>query len=504
MQVPLPEEAQADERDDAGLAPAATRSTLFGRYGRGRADGAAEHPGRGGDDDTVPPLQFWPPPLPIPASLEDDAAVPTAFRCPITYEIMREPAVALSGQTYERDAITRWLSGAQPHVDPITKAPLSVSHLSPNLALRAVMQDWLRERQGEIARWQWLQVTPSCACDCCRDGGADGDGPAGGRGDVRGEGLGGGRCGQLCPGEWVRHLQGGSVLGRSVPESVALGQHIRRMRVSAAADPAPCERTRSAPAGGGGQSAARPPCAAVRRQPSAATRRRTQSAGAAELQRRTQLVGLAEDGCVIDDTDVDRLFSRGAAGPSGGAQWLGGSPSHTEAPSSSGRSDAGAGVARPLPSAVSPCRDAWCACMQSDCPGASPAAASPRHACRRSCWGHVTCGCCGRIGSSGGRSTRSASSAEATAGRTRYSLTDCGAPWAAARGSDACMHGTANVCPVHGVHACASPVNSQYSSLPSSPDVQARAAAALARSAWPALDPDSVVDQSASSGGLMR
>lgn len=482
VQVPLPDEAQTDDRDDAGLAPAATRGTLFGRAGRGRA----EDPGAEG---SAALLQFWPPPLPIPASLEDDAAVPAAFRCPITYEVMREPAVAVSGQTYERDAITRWLSGAQPHVDPITKAPLSLSHLSPNLALRAVMQDWLRERQGDLARWQWLQVAPSYACDCWRDSSADGDGvPPGAGGDVRGEGVGGERCGRLC---WGQRVPGGAVRRRSVPDAAALVDGARRMYVPAAAEAAACDRTRSAPGGGGAQAAASGQRAAMRRQPSEATRRRAQSAGAAELQRRPQLAGLAEDGADVDgaDVDVERLLSGGVAGPSSPAHWPG-------APSP--QTDAG-----PLLGPAPPRRDAWCACMKCNLPGASPSAVSPRHACGRSCWARVVCGCCGRVRSRGRRSARSTMSSGV---RTHCALRDSGVPDisdASPRGSGPCIRDTPVACAMLCPHACASPVNSQLSSLPSSPDMQGPAAAELVRGAWPVLDPDAAADQSASSSGLI-
>eukprot|EP00892_Ulva_mutabilis_P000162 jgi/Ulvmu1/10146/UM006_0100.1 len=167
--VPLPEDATLEDRDDAGFAPVATprRFSPRGQHAApGSPEATAQYSGRS-DTSLLGQPRFWPPPLTVPAAFEDDLCVPQAFRCPITYEIMREPAIALSGQTYERSAITRWLAGAQERVDPITKAPMSLRHVSPNLALRAVMHDWLRERQVELSRWQWRRLQQPCGETCC-------------------------------------------------------------------------------------------------------------------------------------------------------------------------------------------------------------------------------------------------------------------------------------------------------------------------------------------------
>jgi U-box domain len=58
------------------------------------------------------PSCFWPEPICIPSDLDDCPDVPASFRCPITYEIMREPAIALSGHTYEREVrnLSSWLA----------------------------------------------------------------------------------------------------------------------------------------------------------------------------------------------------------------------------------------------------------------------------------------------------------------------------------------------------------------------------------------------------------
>ncbi len=46
-----------------------------------------------------------------------------------------------TGMTYERASIMKWVD-SQKH-DPCTKAPLRRRHLSPNLALRGVIENWV-------------------------------------------------------------------------------------------------------------------------------------------------------------------------------------------------------------------------------------------------------------------------------------------------------------------------------------------------------------------------
>ena len=59
--------------------------------------------------------------------------------CPITQELMKDPVVTSDGQTYERNAIQRWL---QWHItSPITNNPLKNKELTPNTIVRG----WCRK-----------------------------------------------------------------------------------------------------------------------------------------------------------------------------------------------------------------------------------------------------------------------------------------------------------------------------------------------------------------------
>jgi len=66
-----------------------------------------------------------------------DADSFNAFLCPITHDIMRDPAVCADGHTYERSAIERWLQRSRK--SPMTGQILRHSALYPNQALRNLL-----------------------------------------------------------------------------------------------------------------------------------------------------------------------------------------------------------------------------------------------------------------------------------------------------------------------------------------------------------------------------
>ncbi|CAM0955002.1 unnamed protein product [Alopecurus aequalis] len=80
--------------------------------------------------------------------LDDDAAEPPApppdFRCPISLDLMRDPVVSSSGQTYDRESITRWF-GAGKSTCPKTGQVLTNLELVPNKALKNLISRWCRE-----------------------------------------------------------------------------------------------------------------------------------------------------------------------------------------------------------------------------------------------------------------------------------------------------------------------------------------------------------------------
>ncbi|KAJ1279187.1 hypothetical protein BS78_04G136100 [Paspalum vaginatum] len=69
------------------------------------------------------------------------AAVPEHFLCPISSEIMRDPVVLASGQTYDRRFIQEWLSAGN-RTCPQTQQVLSNTVLIPNHLVRSMVSQW--------------------------------------------------------------------------------------------------------------------------------------------------------------------------------------------------------------------------------------------------------------------------------------------------------------------------------------------------------------------------
>ncbi|KAF0917656.1 hypothetical protein E2562_021165 [Oryza meyeriana var. granulata] len=78
---------------------------------------------------------------------DDDAeppSPPSDFRCPISLDLMRNPVVSASGQTYDRESINRWF-GSGKSTCPKTGQVLTNLELVPNKALKNLISRWCRE-----------------------------------------------------------------------------------------------------------------------------------------------------------------------------------------------------------------------------------------------------------------------------------------------------------------------------------------------------------------------
>ena len=72
------------------------------------------------------------------------AVLEAHLTCPITQELMRDPVITVAdGHCYERAAIEHWL--ALHDTSPLTGEPLETKRLAPNVALRSLVCDYLRE-----------------------------------------------------------------------------------------------------------------------------------------------------------------------------------------------------------------------------------------------------------------------------------------------------------------------------------------------------------------------
>ncbi|KGN47162.1 U-box domain-containing protein 13 [Cucumis sativus] len=67
--------------------------------------------------------------------------IPEDFRCPISLDLMKDPVIVSTGQTYERGFIEKWL--ADGHMTcPKTQQVLTSKILTPNYVLRSLIAQW--------------------------------------------------------------------------------------------------------------------------------------------------------------------------------------------------------------------------------------------------------------------------------------------------------------------------------------------------------------------------
>jgi hypothetical protein len=71
-------------------------------------------------------------------------APPPDLRCPISLDLMRDPVVVASGQTYDRESIDRWF-GSGKSTCPKTGQVLANLELVPNKSLKNLISKWCRE-----------------------------------------------------------------------------------------------------------------------------------------------------------------------------------------------------------------------------------------------------------------------------------------------------------------------------------------------------------------------
>ncbi|XP_006299828.2 E3 ubiquitin-protein ligase PUB24 [Capsella rubella] len=77
---------------------------------------------------------------------EEEIEIPNYFICPISLEIMKDPVTTVSGITYDRQCIVKWLEKVPSC--PVTKQPLPLdSDLTPNHMLRRLIQHWCVENE---------------------------------------------------------------------------------------------------------------------------------------------------------------------------------------------------------------------------------------------------------------------------------------------------------------------------------------------------------------------
>lgn len=72
---------------------------------------------------------------------EGGPPIPADFRCPLSLELMSDPVIVASGQTYERTYIQQWLDQGMTTC-PKTRQTLSHTNLIPNYTVKALIANW--------------------------------------------------------------------------------------------------------------------------------------------------------------------------------------------------------------------------------------------------------------------------------------------------------------------------------------------------------------------------
>lgn len=78
---------------------------------------------------------------------ENPAQPPIEFICPITCELMIDPVITRSGQTYERKAIEHWLCNQGHDTDPLSNVILKDKSLVCNYVLKSMIQEWMEKNK---------------------------------------------------------------------------------------------------------------------------------------------------------------------------------------------------------------------------------------------------------------------------------------------------------------------------------------------------------------------
>ncbi|KAK9726648.1 hypothetical protein RND81_05G228100 [Saponaria officinalis] len=70
---------------------------------------------------------------------------PNEFRCPLSKQLMKDPVIISTGQTYDRPFIQKWLKAGH-RICPLTQQVLSHSFVTPNYLIRELISQWCKTR----------------------------------------------------------------------------------------------------------------------------------------------------------------------------------------------------------------------------------------------------------------------------------------------------------------------------------------------------------------------
>ena len=95
------------------------------------------------------------PEMSISVFFEFKDSVPEAFICPLTHELMKTPVIDREGNTFEKDAIEKWLADGNA-VSPVTRNPMRSTDLAPNRAISNAIEEFLEDPKSKSADYEDL------------------------------------------------------------------------------------------------------------------------------------------------------------------------------------------------------------------------------------------------------------------------------------------------------------------------------------------------------------
>ncbi|KAJ9169816.1 hypothetical protein P3X46_017966 [Hevea brasiliensis] len=81
--------------------------------------------------------------------LSQTLSCPDEFKCPLSNELMRDPVILATGQTYDRPFIQKWLKAGN-RTCPLTQQVLSHTLLTPNHLVREMISQWCKNQGLEL------------------------------------------------------------------------------------------------------------------------------------------------------------------------------------------------------------------------------------------------------------------------------------------------------------------------------------------------------------------
>nr|GEX33292.1 U-box domain-containing protein 14 [Tanacetum cinerariifolium] len=90
--------------------------------------------------------------------------IPDDFRCPISLELMKDPVIVSTGQTYERSSIQKWLDAGH-KTCPKTQQTLLHTALTPNYVLKSLISLWCDSNGVELPKANSKAGRSGAECD---------------------------------------------------------------------------------------------------------------------------------------------------------------------------------------------------------------------------------------------------------------------------------------------------------------------------------------------------